>query len=360
MGNGNSNFLPMFEVGMDEFSDGVIIKMPSYCKERYFKKNSQKCRCYYNTLFNKDTGIYTCPYGFNSFVSKKEDNIDIFTCFRVKDKYNVSKVNNKIQKEDENRVITYNEMKNYIKVYNREMELSKKYDQLNKFIQEMVHDIRKFNTTIKTKSEIISNKSSGKKKFNGIGECSLSVQVMSEFISSRLDIYNYLYSKQSLKNGEKFEFNFYTYFYKIKKCLSERAFKKKIKIKLDSNKECSSIYAYDSIELIPFLVLDNAIKYTTNGEDINIYIYDNISIQEVIIEAYGAKIEEEELDKIFEREYRGKNAKEFCNDGSGIGLYLVKRICETNGLKIEVESKDIQQNVNKNEALFRMVISYTK
>ncbi len=42
--------------------------------------------------------------------------------------------------------------------------------------------------------------------------------------------------------------------------------KKNITINVSCNGTCEDIKAYSSIELLPFLIIDNAIKYTSQGE----------------------------------------------------------------------------------------------
>ncbi|EJT6166369.1 sensor histidine kinase [Clostridium perfringens] len=354
--NKSFNLLPMYKVGIGELIDGLAIKLPNYCK----KKKNQKCDDYYRRIFDEGTGIYICPYGFNSYVCKCSNNVDIFTGFRVENKYNVKKVNRKIEKDDINRVITYDEMKNFVDKYNSYIELSENHIYLKEFMENIVHDIRKFNANIKTKSTLIENKSKEKTLIHNYAK---NIWAMSSYISTRLDIYNYLYVDQSFKMGEKSGFNFYKTFEKIKKCFSEEAKKKKnITINVSCNGTCEDIKAYSSIELLPFLIIDNAIKYTSQGENINITILQTQVEHKVIIEALGAKLEEDEKLSIFDRKYRGKYSKKYSNDGSGIGLYLAKKICDANDLTIDVDSIYDEEIRGKklDEGLFKMVICLKK
>ena len=52
----------------------------------------------------------------------------------------------------------------------------------------------------------------------------------------------------------------------------------------------------------------------------------------------GIGIEKADLDNIFELFYIGKNGRNNA-DSSGIGLYIVKKVIEYLGHKLEVESK---------------------
>lgn len=355
--NKNFNLLPMYKIGIGDLCDGLAVCLPQYCK----KKKNEKCEKFYEKVFNLEEGLYVCPYGFNTYICRYKENIDIFTGFRVKKEYNNKKADEKIVRDDVNRVISYEQMKIYIDRYKSYIELSDNHEYLQKFIENIVHDIRKFNANIKAKSTLISNKSKGKSKDKIIGY-SRNIWAMSSYISSRLDIYNYMYLEQSFKIGELYEFNFFKTFDKIRMCFAEEAKKRNMTINIQCNGTCDDIKAYSSIELLPFLIIDNALKYTSHGEDINISIYQNFDEQTIKIEAIGAKIEENELDNIYDRKYRGKNSIKYCNDGSGIGLYLAKKICNANNLKIRIESSDKYNRAKKNidEGLFRMIICAKK
>ncbi len=75
-------------------------------------------------------------------------------------------------------------------------------------------------------------------------------------------------------------------------------------------------------------LIGNAIKYSTEGT-IHIII-DNHS---VIVQDEGVGVNESELPKLFERHYR---ANKSSSKGSGIGLAIVKRLCDLYNWQIEI------------------------
>ena len=84
-------------------------------------------------------------------------------------------------------------------------------------------------------------------------------------------------------------------------------------------------------------ILFNAIVH--NNEDVNINItlkkQDKINI---IIEDNGKGIKEEELNRIFDRYYRGTNTGE-RHKGSGLGMAISKEIIVNHGGNINIESE---------------------
>ncbi|RDY26384.1 sensor histidine kinase [Romboutsia weinsteinii] len=84
-------------------------------------------------------------------------------------------------------------------------------------------------------------------------------------------------------------------------------------------------------------ILENAIKYTSQYGDININISSYELFKRIDISDNGIGIEESELNNIFKRFYRCKNANEY--EGVGIGLYLTREIISAQGGFIKVSSK---------------------
>ena len=94
-----------------------------------------------------------------------------------------------------------------------------------------------------------------------------------------------------------------------------------------------------SINQIFLNLLDNAIKYTEKGNiDVTISRSRPDKIEVSIIDT-GIGIAEDYLDKLFEpfmQEEQGYSRK---FDGNGLGLALVRKYCDLNGIQISVESK---------------------
>lgn len=75
-------------------------------------------------------------------------------------------------------------------------------------------------------------------------------------------------------------------------------------------------------------VLDNGVKYSPPGSCISIRVSEMVSYVMVEIEDEGIGIPAEERQKIFRRFYRGEEKTVQETEGSGIGLYLSRRILE--------------------------------
>lgn len=80
-------------------------------------------------------------------------------------------------------------------------------------------------------------------------------------------------------------------------------------------------------------VLSNALKYTYEG-GIRIYRQEDM----LVISDTGIGIAAEDLPRVFENSYTGYNGRS-KEASSGIGLYLCKRICDSLGVKLCIESE---------------------
>lgn len=85
-------------------------------------------------------------------------------------------------------------------------------------------------------------------------------------------------------------------------------------------------------------LLDNAVKYTEVGT-ISIQCEKKKNKLLLIIEDTGIGMEEDHLDRIFERFYRVDKGRARKSGGTGLGLSIVKHIVERYNGKIKVESK---------------------
>lgn len=87
-------------------------------------------------------------------------------------------------------------------------------------------------------------------------------------------------------------------------------------------------------------LLDNAIKYTPNGMVmVSLNLDDNKQMICVAIKDTGIGIEQDELEQVFERFYRGRYVSQLTLPGAGLGLSLARQIVTQHGGRIEIKSK---------------------
>ncbi|SKB34742.1 Signal transduction histidine kinase [Parapedobacter luteus] len=96
------------------------------------------------------------------------------------------------------------------------------------------------------------------------------------------------------------------------------------------------------IKQILFNLLSNAIKFTERGKvtlNVSTAVYNEKTEFNMVVKDTGKGIPPEDLDRIFNDFEQSENANSGVHFGSGLGLSIVKAICESMGGDIRVESK---------------------
>lgn len=115
---------------------------------------------------------------------------------------------------------------------------------------------------------------------------------------------------------------------------------KNIDIIFDTEVEEKSIaFDEEKTERIMLNLLSNAIKFTDENGSIFVNIYDKGELIDISVKDTGIGIPEDKLSFIFERFAQVDKSTTRKNEGSGIGLSLVKSLVEIQGGTINVKSK---------------------
>ncbi len=97
----------------------------------------------------------------------------------------------------------------------------------------------------------------------------------------------------------------------------------------------------DKLEIIVFNLLSNAFKFTKDGGSVTFSIGKENGTCTIAVQDTGVGIPEEDVEKIFDRFYRGKQTDASNISGTGIGLSFVKELIELHSGKIHAESNGI-------------------
>jgi len=93
----------------------------------------------------------------------------------------------------------------------------------------------------------------------------------------------------------------------------------------------------DLLQLALYNVIENAVKYSNDGDNIVVSASDNSKYVKIEISDTGIGIHPGDTQNVWEELFRGQNGRN--RNGTGIGLSLVKRIIERHQGKIELDSK---------------------
>ena len=96
---------------------------------------------------------------------------------------------------------------------------------------------------------------------------------------------------------------------------------------------------YNRIKRSLIIILENAFKYTNENGDISLIFEDINKNIKVRVKDTGIGINKKDLPRIFDRFYRSEKVRGSNTSGNGIGLSLLKSICNNLGIKIKVISE---------------------
>lgn len=123
-------------------------------------------------------------------------------------------------------------------------------------------------------------------------------------------------------------------------CIYSKAQQKNIDIVFDADEAVSEKqYIYDGKWICEAMIniLDNAVKYSPDGSSVHINLAERTEFLRIEITDEGIGINKDEYHKVFRRFYRGSSDTVKMQSGSGIGLYLVRRITDMHGGMVSVK-----------------------
>lgn len=212
-------------------------------------------------------------------------------------------------------------------------------------IDDTIHEIRKINNQI-NKNVIDLSKGiddidiyeENAERF--IHNTLKTLDANSSLLSIRMDAYDIMFNPASMSKELDVMMGVYAKVEKVYKCLYPSKKEKNLTIRLIGGSE-KSFRLRNSMELAFFIIIENAIKYSPLNQYIDITFTDTREGLEVRFVNWAICPKDDEMERLTERGYRSQNIigkSEY--KGSGLGLYLLKQICETNSVGYAFEKNN--------------------
>ena len=223
----------------------------------------------------------------------------------------------------------------------------------NKIVVDAMHELRYFNQRLKNLSEQLSKEVKVDELGNGvplntnathadqIRTISEGILSLSQLFTTRLQFIDIELSPETIQELPVISINIYGKFDKARRMLNSQARGKKVKVKFpDKDIRVKDFDAYPIIDILPYLLLDNAIKYSPDKNEVTVEFESNKDIIEINIESIGPKVEDDEVKYLTDKGYRGESSKSLSSPGSGLGLHMVSYICDLHNIKFSLQSKE--------------------
>ena len=235
----------------------------------------------------------------------------------------------------------------------REAILSEKEHALEinrKLIDDTLHEIRKINNQInggilnlsKSIDEILIDDAEFDRHIHNTLK---TLDGNSTLLSTRMDAYDIMFNPTSVNRELDYMMSVFGKIEKVYKCLYTSKKAKNIEIHLNGRSE-EKYRLRNSMELAFFIVIENAIKYSPEGESIDIDFSEDNDKLDVTFRNWAVCPQDEEMNHLTERGFRSKSVvNKGYYEGSGLGLYLLKQICQANDVIFEFDKRADSINI---------------
>ena len=153
-----------------------------------------------------------------------------------------------------------------------------------------------------------------------------NIEELSKILKTRTDVLDVL-SNPALLQAARSLIPVYRAFHRVVHSMNPTALAKGIRINLrgTSTNRISGVSLFD---VIPYLIIQNAIKYSPRNTDIEVRFDETEEFVCVQVISIGPSVDQEEIERIFFSGYRGRFARRVTAEGTGIGMYLLKMLVE--------------------------------
>lgn len=188
----------------------------------------------------------------------------------------------------------------------------------------LVHDLRHLSSAIYHSAEQAGRAHANRDNAE-LADSLKTIVATQTMLRARIDYLDYTTGVDRFESSERIPV--YSRVDKVVRCFQAAAKDKSLEIVL-SGQSYRFTRGPNILDIVPYVLIDNAIKYSLPHNKVEVAVYDLDATTVVSISSIGPVVRSEELERIFEAGYRGKNASSLRPSGTGIGLSVAKEILE--------------------------------
>jgi two-component system, sensor histidine kinase and response regulator len=216
-------------------------------------------------------------------------------------------------------------VKTQLEIYQSKITIAKLLEQQDLFVKKIMHEMNTPVSIISLNSELIEQK-------YGPSEQLEAIRASTKTLSSIYGDLSYKIKKQS-RDYKITKINLLQFISSRVMFFDELANTKDIHINLEYSEDLNIFINKYELERLIDNTISNAIKYSNESGEINIFFGKEDDRAVISVEDFGIGINDTK--KIFEEYYQQSNKRL----GLGLGLSIVKEICQKYRIDIEVQSK---------------------
>jgi hypothetical protein len=311
-------------VNDNEFFNSKDLKQNKTCIEKCREKD-----CITFLMNNSDNGLeYICSKGYDNYLVSFSDFKFLLNGLIFENNKKIPVGRKEVRKEwivNRNSVITFIE-----KLFEIDKHIENKILMSTEKNFSMFHDFKTSMSIFFNCTQDIINKLPGEtfiEKLENSDKSYKDLYNSLELITSQLGMIDVILNPQSIEFGNKKRINLYRLFEKMKVLFGHLSNKKNdVNFKIVSDTYVKDCYCYESIEFIPLILLENALKYSVKDSDVEIKFEQRYDSLKVIVKSIGPMVKDGNEQRIFEKFFRDDLAKTFSKEGIGMGLWIAQQI----------------------------------
>lgn len=210
--------------------------------------------------------------------------------------------------------------------------LNNETEAIKGILDNTLHEVRRFSAQLSKFAERLSRDTENEPKLN---QAALSVFYTAGLIASRLAYTDIELNPRALESQTTVRSGIYKKFDKARRILAEEAKAREVTIRFEGESRIE-IDALPVFELLPFVLLENAIKYSPRNQTVTVQFECVAGRQVVTVSSIGPSVAADELPRLFEKGFRGAQTRTL--PGQGLGLFLANRVCEFHDVSISAET----------------------
>lgn len=169
-----------------------------------------------------------------------------------------------------------------------------------------------------------------------------NIYALQQMLKMRVDAFDYVDSDQPVDYLK--DKIIYQLVDKVCRSFKPRASERRIYITLAGQSHGTSLVP-DHVILLPYVIIENAIKYAPDNSEVNVFVYENKFEIITTVESFGPRLNKTDSEHIFERGFRGSNARQGHVQGNGIGLFIANKIAASIDGSIKFEQDPIDSTL---------------
>lgn len=200
----------------------------------------------------------------------------------------------------------------------------------------LVHDLRHLSSSI-YHSAIEAERAAKENSLSETRDLIKTVIASQTMLKVRIDYLDFSNSVDRFDEIEKIPV--YSRVDKVIRCFKPDARHKNVEINLSGN-SYRLAKGPNILDIVPYTLIENAIKYSPKNSVITVKVQDMDAETEVSVTSLGPIFSDGEKAKIFERGFRGANAKNIRQNGTGLGLSVASEVIATFTGGLSVKQSD--------------------